>query len=413
MKKLTTLALIFSAFSLFSQKTLVDAKGNRMRGYPVVISKHYYNTEATGKWWESESNWKMLKDSSLNTVRVCWIDPYFEDNGWTHWKATDPELLLQFDKCVNNAQKFGMNVIINYHNVGEQSQQFKDLPTNANMKRVADFWNLIAPRYKDKDWVYYEITNEPTFNGNLYLTEPFKTNLTNIYKAVRAAAPQRQILMFSFNSLYHDYPTIVNSYAKDMDWDFTSVAYHAYGKGQSGTEDNPSTNAVTISKNYRVICTEWDYHLLYPKTQNYFYMGKMDGYDVNGQALEKLGHSWIDWHNWLDYSMKGIFGYFYPHAKKNGYFWGANAPKILAQENGNLASKSVFAYPNPVKNTLKIKNDKKESIHFQIVGLNGKLLQLGKIENNEIDVAQYAEGIYILNLYDKNFKKKETLRFVK
>ena len=43
-----------------------------------------------------------------------------------------------------------MHVIINYHDVGSYEKEF-----------LTKFWDLVAPRYRDRTHVAYELMNEP------------------------------------------------------------------------------------------------------------------------------------------------------------------------------------------------------------------------------------------------------------
>ena len=103
------------------------------------------------------------------------MDPWYKDHEKNYWKVS--EVLPYYDKCVENAVATGMNIIINYHGVGSQQEFDKSF----TFEFETEFWDSIAPRYKNNDLVYYEIANEPTFNMNDYLNPVFKQNLMAIY----------------------------------------------------------------------------------------------------------------------------------------------------------------------------------------------------------------------------------------
>jgi hypothetical protein len=152
--------------------------------------------------------------------------------------------------------------------------------------------------------------NEPTFDGATWKNSTFKSNLLAIYNQMRTAAPNRQIIMFTFHFLSLDIPGIVDLYKNDIDWSHTSVGYHMYGS-------TSSAKITQIEPNYRVICTEWDY----PGHADY--IKEVDGYWLNAQTLEVLGHSWFDWRAWGDCNFDLHETILFPDAHAKGYWWGA------------------------------------------------------------------------------------------
>ena len=194
-----------------------------LRGTPMVLGKAL---EASVAFAMDVKNWQQIKDLGLNSVRVCCVDPWYADRNKAHWTAE--EVLPNLDKCVKNAEATGLNVIINYHNVGEQQEQRKS-GKPLDFSRLARFWRLVAPRYKDRAHVFYELSNEPTFDGSTFLKPDFHKGLMGVYREVRQDAPQRTVLLFSFNSTESDLKAIVDTYASEIDWDHAMVAFHFYG----------------------------------------------------------------------------------------------------------------------------------------------------------------------------------------
>lgn len=129
-----------------------QAKQPVLRGTPMVLGK---SLGASVAFATDVKNWQQVKDLGLNTVRVCWVDPWYADRRQAHWTAE--EVLPKLDKCVANAQATGLNVIINYHNVGEQQEQKKS-GKPLDFSRLASFWRLVAPRYTNQahctEWDY-------------------------------------------------------------------------------------------------------------------------------------------------------------------------------------------------------------------------------------------------------------------
>ena len=282
-----------------------------MRGTPMVLGK---NQTASVAFATDIKNWETIKNNGFNTIRVCWVDPWYKDHGNTFWKVS--EVLPYFDKCVENATASGMNIIINFHGVGSQ----QEFDTGYTFGFEREFWDSIAPRYKNNDLVYYEIANEPTFNMNDYLKPVFKQNLMKIYKNIRVLAPERQILMFSFNTIASDIINVVENYKSELDWDYTSVAYHMYNS-------NSSAAVKTLMAYHRVICSEWFYNYKSKLPGNEF-IKQVDGFKENSQTLESIGSSWIDWRDWDDTSLNELLDTVITDAKQKKYWWGVPEPGI-------------------------------------------------------------------------------------
>ena len=307
------LALILAHIGVAQQQTLLDRNGERIRGTAIAVGKNYENTSTS--FATNPESWELIKSKNLNTVRVVWVDPWFERRGFTHWKVSDSSVVAAYDKAVQNAVDKDMNIVINYHNVGEQervrkTQNDSTLLEPEDLSRMKAFWEIIAPRYKDIPNVIYEITNEPLFNYRKYVEEGFKTDFLEIYNQVRKDAPDREVIMFSFHGIEINFmEQVLADYNDDIDWSKTSVGYHMY---QADNGQLPRR----LSKNYRMICTEWDYDDL-----DIRYVFRVDGYEENSQTMELYGHSWLDWSGWDDNSLNSIDQYLLPDAIAKGYQW--------------------------------------------------------------------------------------------
>jgi hypothetical protein len=275
-----------------------------MRGTPMVVAKSSWYTAATNFALDVE-NWKSFKnDYHLNTIRVCWIGPHIRDHEDSQpvWSPTDEEFLQTWDTLVANAKEAGMNIIINYHNVGEQDKgndPGSDL--SYGFEEVSAFWDAIAPRYKNKPNVYYELSNEPSFQGIDYLDPVFKANLLGVYDKVRAAAPEREILMFSFSSADFDIPGIVAAYENDIDWDHTTIAFHAYFQDSASDQTTDAFQAV-IDTGHRAVCTESEYQ---ERREDFTWVKTINGSPFPASALEAMGIGWMDWRDWDQYDTLG------------------------------------------------------------------------------------------------------------
>lgn len=281
------------------RRTLRTADGHLLRGTKMVIARGL--PEATAQA-ASEDAWREVRSLGLNAVRLGWADPWYRSHDYDYW--TVDEALPAIDASVAHARATGTTVVINYQDVGA----FQDGRRDFAMLR--EFWQAVAPRYADDPLVIYEICNEPAFDQAVYLDESFRGPFLEVYRQVRRDAPDRPVLMFSFNSIDHEMRRIVDAYRDELDWDRTSVAFHLYGGG--GT-----TAAVRdLLEVYPAMCTELDYPGTHP------YVQVLDGRAVSVQNCEDLGVSWFDWSGWDDTSFKPVREWLLPDAKAKGYWWG-------------------------------------------------------------------------------------------
>jgi hypothetical protein len=286
-------------------KNLKDTAGHIMRGTPMVLAK-----ELSGavQFATDVKNWERIKNNGFNTIRVCWVGPWYNNHDKESWSVA--EVLPYLDSCVSNATETGMNIIINFHNPGAQ----QEFDTEFAFDFEKEFWDSVAPRYNDNPLVYYEIVNEPTFNLDDYKKPAFKQNLMEIYKNVRVVAPEREILMFSFNTIESKVVEVVDEYKDSIDWDKTSVAYHMYNSGSSYAVNS-------LMSDYRVICTEWNYNFV-SKLPGYEYIQQVDEFKENAQTLENMGSSWIDWRDWGDTTLNELLDTLIFDALQKEYWWG-------------------------------------------------------------------------------------------
>ena len=308
-------------------ETLRDKNGEIMRGTRMVIGKPYRpgSSTPTVERTIDYDHWVELKSMGFNTVRVVWVDPFVKrDPKWTPkpgaWWEVD-EMLPYLDSAVKNATESGMNIIINYHNVGEYIH-------TKGFGMMAEFWQKVAPRYKDNALVYFELNNEQTWNSADYFNTAFKSTMRSVYQQVRTAAPKRHIIMFSFNSMGQPMKAIADDYAW-VDWGVTSVGFHFYGWQTQSEESELANLNELINSEYTTICTEWGYNLTEDFMKPYY------GYQVNAQALEQLKQSWIDWRDWSEMDLAETRDLLIPDAKSKGYWW---ADATVSSSSGNLKS---------------------------------------------------------------------------
>jgi hypothetical protein len=83
------------------------------------------------------------------------------------------------------------------------------------------------------------------------------------------------------------------------------------------------------------------------------------------------------------------------------YTWGASTAKLGLKEEVETENTSVSVYPNPVSNVLQISSSS-TALDYQIVSMNGMVVQIGKANNNSIDVSDLSNGFYFVKIYFEN-----------
>jgi hypothetical protein len=274
--------------------TLVSGDfGTRLRGSPMILAR---NLDRSTELTEDLSKWNYLKEKGQNVIRICFVDPWYRQRGSSTWSID--ELLPHLDIAVDNASDAGMYIIINYHDVGRY-----------DMGYLTEFWEKIAPRYRDRTHVVYEIVNEPTFDSNLdnFMNSSLMDDFETLYNIMREGAPNTHIMLFSFNNLSYPMKTLADT-ADFVDWSNASIAFHFYG-------NNSTDRLEEVMEDYAVMCTEWDY------PGRWDYVPELEGEHVNSQSLERLGISWTDWRDWNDLTFTRYENILLPDAEEKGYLW--------------------------------------------------------------------------------------------
>jgi hypothetical protein len=76
-----------------------------------------------------------------------------------------------------------------------------------------------------------------------------------------------------------------------------------------------------------------------------------------------------------------------------------NANEVL---NTNAFNENSFSiYPNPSNGVIKI-NANSKNVSYQLISIQGRILEQGSLENNTLDFSNKAKGLYILRLSSKN-----------
>ncbi len=323
-----------------ANNTVVAENGSRLRGGPMPFD--IFKKPIEFNWVTDESNWVRAKvDGHLNAMRIVFFDPWRKSQGYNY--GTVDEQMPIIEQLVGYAKNNGMYAIINFHDVSRYEMDFAE-----------EFWTKVASKFKDETHVVFELLNEPVHSGNtnaaFYESRGHYANFYKLYDIVRSRAPQSHIILFSFQNLNKDLLSVVDGFASkypNVDWTKSSVGFHFYGAGSASYIHR----LTDLKDKYPVICTEWDY----PYSNDYTPV--LSGELYNGQTLERLGVSWLDWRAGRKEShFQGEFlNKFKADAISKGYFWpednGGSGPgggttptkyeaesdaQIVADANGNV-----------------------------------------------------------------------------
>lgn len=132
---------------------------------------------------------------------------------------TVEQQLPGIDKVVDVARQNNMYVMIN--NSVDPGRY--DLPS------LTAFWRAVAPRYKYRTHVFYEMTNEPVSWFPKDYTARNIADLKSVYNIMRSQAPYTHIVLFTFPNLDNG-PAAVSKIATMSGIDYTkaSVGFHHY-----------------------------------------------------------------------------------------------------------------------------------------------------------------------------------------
>ena len=210
-------------------QTLVADNGYLLRGCHAHLHDFSYNAFKNLKWWTD------LRDKAkLNTVRVMAF--YGEwPNSTETMDAT--KIKARLDAAVNNAAQAGMYVIIDNHSTCCVKH---DRPT------IETFWNIVAPRYKDRTHVIYEIQNEPGAASAI-----LQRDMLNL---IRGHAPLTHVICWSFSRLDDNRVSAAEN-ATGISYANASIGFHPYG--YSGQASHTALTFIQRLKNVGpVIMTE-------------------------------------------------------------------------------------------------------------------------------------------------------------
>jgi len=197
--------------------SLYAADGQKMRGDTLFLTNTTRNNRGD-EFTLKPKAWSENAHIGFN-IRRLWASGGTEAN---HAMA-----LAKIDQCVDLAARAGQYVIIVY---GPPDKG----PIGSNHHK--EFWSIVAPRYKDRTHVIYELANEPP---DAWPTEAQETATSTgeipMAKTVRDSAPHTPIILFSNDqnprapSYYQQFQDGYQAkYGVAWSWANALVGFHGY-----------------------------------------------------------------------------------------------------------------------------------------------------------------------------------------
>ncbi len=193
----------------------------------------FYNSSACG--YSCESRWDLLNASDVDVNN----DGQLTGSEKTTWDGFMDRIFPYLDTWVDEAGRNGFYIIIDYHPVG-----------GLDMFDAREWWTKVAPRYKDRTHVVYELANEPVGSpawGPAGYTPAMINWEKEMYQYLRSVAPNTHIILWSFANAGSGMKEVVDQ-AAGVDYTNASVAFHIYSRSTSAINSLKSAYPVFASE---------------------------------------------------------------------------------------------------------------------------------------------------------------------
>ena len=131
-----------------------------------------------------------------------------------------------------------------------------------DLAQLRRFWSVVAPRYKNRTHVFYELTNEPVkgsphWGAPEQYTDKVLADLKSIYVIMRNGAPKTHIVLFTTANIWpscESWAALIRKMGK-IDWSKASVGFHHY----NGTDKLGEAGLQCLRRQYPLLMTETNY----------------------------------------------------------------------------------------------------------------------------------------------------------
>ena len=220
--------------------TLVSSDGKVLRGTTFFVDMYGVpDMRENETKYHEYFNSVFKKHPDLNCVRV---GPWMGD--WKYDVAGNEqhreEYLYAIDTLVDWCAENGVYAIVNLH------IQYN---TKVDSEKAKAFWSLIAPRYKDRTHVVYELLNEPEPKTSLAVSN-------QIYQHVKSLAPETHQILFSHVAATQLTIDGLAKATEGVDFKNASIGFHCYDNVLLNTKQWDHAEKIRAA-GYPIICTEF------------------------------------------------------------------------------------------------------------------------------------------------------------
>lgn len=336
--------LVFDSFANMRGRVKIQGgnvvadNGTPLRGAPFFLSiwdiPDMRDNEATFKAYFED----VVNSYHMNVVRISpWIGDWtYMVKGQDHYENHKTDYLYMMDKAVQWAEDMGIYAIINMH------IQFG---TAANVQKTKDWWDVVAPRYKNKTHVVFELLNEPNLNDYDTSKAYAENTMDEIYHHVRGLAPNTHLILWSPNNARKISLSELRSSstgANTIDYGNASFGFHVYEWNLNKPVEWDHAEDIRDA-GFPVICTEF-YSF---ENANYVpldYDHMMD----NIAFAEQKDMSWMQWGPTFQYRNQDKSGWTHNALKFSQTYlnelnnWGiSHWPKDTGNNGGITGVKSL------------------------------------------------------------------------
>ncbi|WP_186776198.1 cellulase family glycosylhydrolase [Rubripirellula reticaptiva] len=348
---------------VFRQNDLVTVRGGdgeMLRGVAVFVFKYRRSdVQQSGVALlddiDSDTYWDELVDRGINAVRVVYFDPWQRSHGDAG--ASDPypfadldnaddvaATLRDIDKAVEQADRRGMSVMINYHDTGGYRDPLHTVAADdrhfsygESMQYCQRFWKLVASRYRNQAHVFYELTNEPVrWHPNDYTATDLE-NFASLYGQVRSDAPETHVVLVSAaTTASWDRRRNLLFLARELekrgvDFSNASIGFHPYSLADidaDGQACSPQVADLDLIKpvtelmraGYAALNTEQNFPTGTIESEDPDSPPLLKGDSTGIQSMQRLGISWFLWNTSGPKEMRNL-DWLITDAAKHGYAW--------------------------------------------------------------------------------------------
>ena len=272
-----------------ANNTVVSDQGTLLRANDVFIYPPYTPIGGTQQLYYD------IRNQGFNCIRLSVI---YDRNWIPNINRDIPSRIPYIDSVVQWTQNAGLYVCIDYHDCGSLDQT-----------HCSDFWSQVAPRYKDRTHVFYELANEPVAWAPENYADQDIAKQKAIYTLIRSYAPNTLIVLLSYATANDNMLSVTNRLT-GIDWSNAAVGGHPYHLTTGSGE-------VLVRTKYPYISTEYAVGPGHP-AWNVMLSFNGDGWGWT-KFHEQEGMSWMIWNN--DTRSASQNNDLLNDARSRGYMW--------------------------------------------------------------------------------------------